>query len=573
MAPKADRNLYTSDFNTVYSPFNNLLFMIGEEGPFQGMTEETMTLQSNMPKLTVPDSMNLTGEGTQTLKDYAKKSEGRLDQYMAENPDRLKDTPHAHSLQDELFRSMKQDYQYIQNGISTQHDKEYQGTGYFAAHGYSPNMKFEAFQPGNVEMTEKALEQYPLDKYMRVANDVQDAHMEYELGKNERSEAQNARLREGMREKKQALLDISKDLYEKSQNPTKETLALFGKEVYLTGANGFQSQRGLGTVMNRLEQDLTMSTTKEMEGLQDSLTKFNTSRAAVFKKESDEHKAMREATEKVQENLKKLKDSKLSAEERNRLKKETMDAIGKMDGMTDQYIKHASPNGKEPSTSAGKERLAGARELKEFAKSMKERFAADPDVQIEMKKEQEAKFRESLSGGAQKFYDSKMKNFQQFDGMSRNMFQDASPYAQSLGVNNFELMAAEMIAMSAVKEGIKNGSIEADRIRIEHERAVKNIIRDENFGKWRENIDKGVDAQRRVGPMTMDELRQDFVKGMSKEMQRTETLSQAKETEKTKEAENTKKAEKTTAKIKSKTNTKTNDKKEIKPVEKGGLKI
>ena len=107
--------------------------------------------------------------------------------------------------------------------------------------------------------------------------------------------------------------------------------------------------------------------------------------------ELSENKAMREATEKVQENLNKLKDSKnLSADERSRLKKETMDAIDKMDKMTDQYIRHASPNGKEPSTAAGKERLAGARELKEFSKSMKERFAADPDVQIEMKKEQEA---------------------------------------------------------------------------------------------------------------------------------------------------------------------------------------
>lgn len=570
MAPISGKNLMAKDVGQIDGTANFLFFMYDNQGVFEGTMEKNMEIQGSMKNLTVqsdpPGKQRLTPEGDKRVKDTARDYRERIERYDKETLDQTPASP-AKDLHHELLRGIGRDLGYMEQGISGTQDPEFMGAGSGAVESLLPQLDTKLFQPDRIEQTSKTLQEYPLDKYVKLGNDLQEKHADYELGKESRSDVENARLWKEMREDKQNLLSMARDLYEKTKNPTPDQMALFGNKEYMVGKNGFIGIRGLEGMIGKLEKDLlSITTTAEMQELGDSLGQFNTARAGIFKKESDEHKAMREATEKMQENMKRLEEGTvidketgkprpMNASEREGMIKETWDSIRTMQEKTDQYIAHAAPNGKQPNTSAGKERLAGAMKLKGFADRMRARFEELPAVQTEMKREQEAKFREddakfreSLSGGAQKFYDSKMKSFQQFDGMSHNSFHDASPNARYFGVNNFELMAAEMIAMSVVKEGIKGGQIEAADISREHEKAVKNIMKDERFEKWKDTFKDNVDAQRRIGPMTADELRVDFVNSISKEMQAAGKVSPAKETEKTKTAEKKQAKTKETAK-------------------------
>ena len=587
MARKFQEGLSTDDMNTLVAPAMTMVELFGKEGAFEGLAEDAMNLMNDMPNLGVQDSKNLTENGTQIFHSTAKNFEERINAYREQNPDRLGDAPRTKAFQDGMLDFYKQEFQNVQNGFSLKQNPQMLSPAAFGMQAVFPQLNNNIFKPENVQKTEEALKDYPLDRFFELGNKMHDSHTFYERYKDQRTDRQNALHQEEMREQKQEFLDLSKDLYQKAQNPSKETVGLFGKEQYLTGPEGFRGNRGLETVIENLEKDLSMSSSKEMKGLEDSLKKFNTSRAAIFRKESDEHKNMREATEKVQENLKKLKEDTvidkqtgksraMTSDERAQLKKETMDAINKMDEMTDAYINHASPNGKEPSTGAGKERLAGAKELKKFATEMKERFADDPAVKNEIVEEKaaakRAEWAKQAPGRARKYIERKEKKYAQFEGMSKNLFWGASrnPVARDANLNDFQFMAAEQIALSAVKEGMDSGAIDPDNLAREHERATKKMVLDPNFQKWAEGL-KDVKRQEEVGKMSRDEIRNDFVKSISKEMDRTNNLTTDKQ--KTKNVQMDEKSKKSPQKTEKKVETKTKNKKTPvkQPIEQDGM--
>ena len=102
----------------------------------------------------------------------------------------------------------------------------------------------------------------------------------------------------------------------------------------------------------------------------DALQSFNSKRASVFKKESEEHKLLRESSEKLQTFRNNQKEPKealrgMSQEERVQFAKEWLRNAHEMRDAARDYISAKSG----ASTPAGKERLKGAKRLKAIGKA------------------------------------------------------------------------------------------------------------------------------------------------------------------------------------------------------------
>lgn len=522
MAPRRGREFTTADFNAVHGPINTLMFMFDNSGPFEGALEQNLVLASQMSNFKAsPNSQELTSAGTQAIRNEARSIADRIDTYQKEEHHDLDATPAAAAYRNELLRATRNDMRNMQKGISLVQDKEFISMGHYGLHGLIPNMSADCFKPGNVEVTEAALKNYPLDKYLKVCNDLQENTVDFELNKGKRTPEENAKQWSTMQQQKAELQSLSTDLYMKSQNPTKEVISLFGKETDLTGPNGFRGNRGLEHVLETLEKDLSRTASPaELQSLDDSLKTFNTERSSFFRRESAEHKTMREAVEKVQNNMKKLNEGNLSPEERTKLNKETYMALRDMDEKTEKYINHASPNGRQPATEAGKIRLAGAKELKDFSANMKARFETIPEIKDELYRESEAKFMESLPKGSRQVFERMNRNFQGFEDLGDGLNATTNPNAQAYGLNDFQYMAAEMVATATVKEGIKNGSIQPQDAENQIRKAIPNVAKDSAFKDWANKVCDSPSYQSRVGRMTPEEVMQDLQDSVEKDMAR-----------------------------------------------------
>ena len=544
MAPRNNKRLNTKDFNTLQAPLSNML-EVYDSPIIANLQQDFIEMMQMTPTFNAPGGNGaITKEGEQYYKEKARKFEQAIEDFEAQNPDRFKEAPNLRAFEKELFRLYKMDFQNIKKGISTKQEDELASVGYYGTHGLLPNFNFNLLKDTDPFVIETSLKQYPLHEYLKKGNDLQESYMDYIQNKDDRSERENAERWADIEKKKRDFLEISNQLSEKSKEPTADTLLLFGKPDYLVGKEGFVGHRALETVINRLNDDLNVTAQKN---LSDSLKKFNTSRAFIFKSESGQHKDMREATEKVQENLKKLDNPKLSDQERAKLKKETYDAIGKMNDMADAYIAHATKDGKTPNTPAGKQRLEGARELKTLAENLQKKFAAEPSVQMAISNEKEMKFREGLTGNGKEYYENEMKKFKQYDNVLKNPGVDNKDFSQ---------LAAEMITLSAMKDMLKKGDIVADEMETQHFNSLLGMQTDHNFQSWvKENL-KDAKSIERIATMTPDELRKDYV-NYAAEMTTKKNAEMAAKLRDQKQAE-----KKNTEKVndKTKTNDITNDK-------------
>lgn len=572
MAPRAGRKLNESDFNTVFAAQVTLSKFLNNPQ----MEADAVQLMQDMP------SMSRDGTIDQNLRSSADKALASVDEWFQNQPKDLDGFPRAKEYRNQVMQGFRADLDYFSKGHSVTQDKELEGPGSIGLHNLVPNMNTDCFSPEKVQETEKTLQEYPLDQFVQLCNQVQSDHMEYEIGKEERSKSQNEALRNQMRERKQQLLSLSKDLQTKTANPTPEVVALFGNKDYLTSKTGFIGHRGLGSVISGLEKDLGMVPEKEVKSLDDSLKRFNTSRSFIFKKESDAHREMREAAEKVQENMKLLnsgtiKDEKTGKEramtekEHSELMAKTHESMKLLEEKTDAYIASATKDGKTPNTPAGKERLAGARDMKQACADIRKSLGENPKMKEILAREEDLAFKQSLPEKSRKFIEKKEKDFKQMEGMSRVDSWGPSKNMQiyNSGLNEFQYMAGEMITLASLKEGVKNGQIEPDRISTEFERSMRKLPNDPEFKKWAENLAEDYGQKRRVGEMNMDEIRKDYVTSMSKNMERTVQQKQVETAQKSKSAEKSKAPEKTSEKSKTK---KAPEKKEPQkqPVKTGG---
>lgn len=550
MAPRIYKRLSKVDVNTLQLALSNMIGVY-KSPALDDMESDFEEMLTEMSKFSAPgnDYNKLTDEGVEYIKNKSKKFEQMISDFEAQNPDRLNETPNLKALEKEIFRHYKMDYQNLQKGISMAQETDLVSMGYYGVHGFFPQFNFNLLSDTDPIVGEECLKEYPLHEYLKKGNDLQESHMDYMQHKDERSERENAERWADIEKKKREFLEIATQLKQKSVNPTINTQTLFGKPEYLVGKEGFVGKRNLATVIETLNDELNVTAQKN---LSDSLKKFNTSRAFFFKSESDEHKYLREATEKVQANLKKLDDPNLSAQERAKLKKETYDAIGKMSDMADGYIEHATKDGKTPNTPAGKQRLEGARELKTLAENLQKKFAAEPSVQLAISNEKEMKFREGLTGKGKEYYEAEMEKFKQYDNVLKNPGVDNKDFSQ---------LAAEMITLSATKEMCQKGNINPDDMAAQHYPNAVALQMKPQFQSWVKENMKDAQSVERIAKMTPDELRKDYVNHLSRETTK-ETAEKRAEQRKLAEQKNAEKAnDKNKTNEKNKTNNNVNDKK------------
>ncbi|MBQ8116716.1 MAG: hypothetical protein IJ147_01430 [Lachnospiraceae bacterium] len=307
------------------------------------------------------------------------------------------------------------------------------------------------------------------------------------------------------------------------QPDTKERLAQKAKRAAVRAARQKAAERKEAErqkAAERKEAEQKASAKAElttMERFSSSLSRFNTARASIFKKESDEHKEMREAAEKLQESLEKLqketvtengKTREMTQKEMTALGVETHGLLKKLKEKTERYIAHATKNGRTPNTPAGKERLAGARELQGLFGRLQSEIFRDPMVEAHIAGEKLPKVAKADFARMEK----KFTEFKSLCITDEGNNKDATG-GGAYGLTNFEYMAAQMIATSTVKEAVINGKITPGSAMNQIGIETHKICKEEDFRVWIQNIDK-----EELSKKNADGVRKDFTDALSKKL-------------------------------------------------------
>ena len=394
---------------------------LGGEENFPGMIDKVM--QTFVMGSYNYDKENDSPTKGQLNEDYDKEVKSLaseiVDKIDAYEESRQKDPAHplGEALRSGFADSMKVEAESARDGIHVVGDpKNAREMAFWGVETLMPQLNPDILKPENADQLESALKEYPLDKFVKMGNELQ--RMRNEFGKKEAgmSQAEKDAFRQEMLDKKQDMLELATDLREKSAHPSPQVRSLFGKDDgYLTRDDyGFIGKRGLRGLTEAYGADLgkTDIPDKQIDAFDKSLEKFNTKRSGIFRSESDEHKEMRETAEKVQKNLKVLKSGMiqdvtgnlrpLTAEEKQDLMVSTIDDLNTLSSKADTYISHSTKNGtRSPGTGAGEDRLNGARELKDLTNELQEalmkeqQFEAKRLSQREIKKSEAAVKKES----------------------------------------------------------------------------------------------------------------------------------------------------------------------------------
>lgn len=370
----------------------------------KGSKEEEEFLQNTVVKISMNHELGvkdkngadkLTAEFDLECKRMAYELGKRLDGYEA-GREADKDHPHVQAFKAGITDMARVQTEALQSGIDLVAAGGSCETAYWGLQTFLPQFNAEMLKAENADSLERALAQYPLDDFFKKGNEIQRLKNDYVNNRKHMSRDEKTAYRIKLDNLKEDMLEVCRDLYEKSLDPTPETLSLFGKADQLTSVEkGFIGKRGLNHMIGELGRELarTPILRKHTDALDAALTKFSTARSGVFKKESDEHIRLRETAEKVRDNLKKLKNgmmetldgpTPMNSEEKQKLLAETINKLNTLSKNADLYIGHREKNGKAPSTPAGKERLAGAKELKGLTSILQE--VLNKEEQIEAKR-------------------------------------------------------------------------------------------------------------------------------------------------------------------------------------------
>lgn len=310
------------------------------------------------------------------------------------------DLPGAGNFQMEILDFMQLEADALKNGIHLS-DPSAINQGFRLMSTLMPQLGFNNFKPENKQAVDEALKEYPLDKLAHLCNEMQKKQNEYSKNSLNMSEAEKEEYKNWMNHKNLELLELSQNLYEKSLNPSEKTISLFGKADLLTNQNtGFIGNRGLRATIDTINEQFFKPSipAEQVNAWDDALDNFTTKRSFVFKSESDEHVAVREAAEKVLENMQKLqagvytdRDGKvrpLGLEEKEALINETVDKLNTLSTTTQDYIDHATKNGtKIPGTPAGKTRLEGAESMKNLIQGLQDTLSREQEKDYKISKD------------------------------------------------------------------------------------------------------------------------------------------------------------------------------------------
>lgn len=445
--------------------------------------------------------------------------------------------PNGVAFQKEILESQVQELKYAREGIAMGGENAIRDRSFSLLNSVSANLNPDYFSmPEKKAALNQAVKDFSLDKFAENASKLQKHYLDYELNKDNMQPGERKRALAALNAERREMVGLAKDMQKKMKNPTPELKDLFVKEIQF---KDFQGARGLQGIINAYEREFTKVDIPQTKDMDRAMAKFNTERSSIFKKESDEHKELRETAERVRQNLDKLsrgtvettdnsKERTMTAKEKEALLKETWADLKKLDDKADQYIAHATKNGtKTPNTPAGKDRLAGAKDIKSLTERLKKQLGDEPELKemIAAEKAAEAKAklradREAKVGasGANQL-EMMDKEVEKFKGMCNLEFHDSTPESIGLGMNAWEYQAARVVAIAGVTEAAMNGKIAGNDIKREVIGNTNQIAKDPAFKKWVKNASEN-SRMSELGKMSPSEIKADFVKSMSKDMEK-----------------------------------------------------
>ena len=325
-------------------------------------------------------------------KDFSKKISEKIKkaEKEAENNPAISD---AKAYEKSILQSSKLCTDSFAKGIPLE-EKAFMDNGFETFHSIQAHFSPDMFSTENIASTNRAVQELGLHKITEMVTEIQQKHMNFELHKDQMTDAERENALKSINADKKLVLESAMEMQEKLKNPSEEVKKLFVKESQL---KDFMGIRGLQGLINGYNRELNSIDIPYLSDLDKSLDRFNTKRSGIFSSESPEHVSLRTETEHIQENLKKLttgiveneKGRNLTQEERTALIQDTFLHIDALKNCADTYMAHANPDGKGPHTEAGKERFEGAKEIRNFADKLDKTINKVPeaaDIKKEMNK-------------------------------------------------------------------------------------------------------------------------------------------------------------------------------------------
>ena len=465
---------------------------------------------------------------------------------MEKNPSQYK---RAEGFQKALLNGQKAELSVICSGLPMGANSPYREKGQSHFLSIQAQLDKDCFQPQNMENTEKALQEFQLDEFAERFNQIQKRQIDFERNKDQMMPAERRMAYQKLQDGKREMIKDVKELQAKTANPSPELLTLFANKR--SQLDDFRGSRGMQGIVDDYSLDLMKTDVPQAAGMDKAMEKFGTARAIVFKDESPEHKAMREAGEKLQANMKKLQDGTVTEEkevtarrkgqdgkiieetqkksvtrpiterEREGLLKETWTSMKELERKTNQYISHATKNGtKLPHTPAGKARLAGAMEVQKLNGQFKEHLGKEPALEKIAAKDklQEERTKKVGASGAE-VLERMDQEVDKFRSMSQVEFHENSKDSMAYGLNECEYQAARVIAIASVEEAAMNGKVAGKDIMKTVKMNTDNIAKNPDFQKWIKDASKK-GRMKDIGQMSTKDMRQDFINSMSKDMEK-----------------------------------------------------
>ena len=416
----------------------------------------------------------------------------------------------------------------MRHGFSFDRNKNLASKAFGVCDGIVASCAHAYLQPGNEARFEKILEEIPLDIFVEKAVEHQKHHQDFELHKNDMTATERRKARQNLNAEKRVLIELGKDLNQRLKNPSQEVKNFFVNESQL---DDVQTERGFGGMIGAFSKDIQKVDVPEAGSFDRSLEKFKTKRAAIFRQETETHRLMREQAETVQNNLKILQsgaikdpatgnERAITYQEKVKLLKGTFSAINELDKKADAYIAASTKKGTTtPNTPTGKDRLAAAREIKVLTSQLKLSLTWDPTLQEQLAVEKHVKTQERIQArnlkATMKKLDEECKTFQE---MSQNSAHEEGPDSGAFGLNRLEYQAAKVVAIASVKEAYSQGKIAANDIQKKVHQSTRSIAGDQSFVDWVKKASETPGKMEKLGKMSPEEVRADFVQSLSKEM-------------------------------------------------------
>lgn len=350
----------------------------------------------------------LDPEYEKEVKELASEVIEKIDEY---EKNRAKDEahPHAEALREGIADQIRIEAESVRDGLHLMSDDKTREKAFEGTQTLRTQLGRDMMKPENADKLEEALKDYPLDKFVQKGNEIQRAKNEIVKKEDDLTPKEKADLENDLTDKKKEMAEIAGDLRNKSVNPTPETASLFKKDALNAREDSFAGKKGLEGIIEsygaeKAEREFSPKADipdKEMEGLDSSLELFNKDSAGSDRKESEQHKGIREAAEKVQDDLKKLKSGAvtdgtgearpLTPEEKQNLMMDTVDDLNDLSQKTNAYISGSMKNGNTSPDAPTNDQLTGARGIRDQINGLQDAVMTEYQRESRLQKEREAR--------------------------------------------------------------------------------------------------------------------------------------------------------------------------------------